>query len=439
MTSWLRESPALYVCASFESDLLVGAKILFLRAMTLFQMPGRGDRERRPWLETALRGCAEAAALVPPPMRHEALASAGRSLPNKRSFRGGSIDVTEAAQQPLPTVTGYATRCAAVALRKHNIPIEPLLERAGISRHAFDGRQRRISAAAQSAFLECAAEAQGDGAFGLHLAEAANPREAGLLFYVASAAKNLSEALGLVERYSRIVNEAVRLRQRRAPDGVVVEFNFVGLSRHRARQNVEFGVTVIVKALREVVGRSISPTRVTFAHARNSHLREFERFYRCPVEFAASSDQLSFSKETLTLSLITQDPYLLEALQPLCEEAAKERRTAPGSLRSSVENEVQKLLPHGKAKRQAVAKALGMSTRTLSRRLADEDTTFDEVVDRLRQSLALRYIKERELSLSQIAWLVGYEGSTSLNHAFRRWTGRSPSAMRSETRLPAPA
>ena len=340
--------------------------------------------------------------------------------------------MTEATQQRLPTVTGFATRCAAVALRKHNVAIAPLLERAGISEHDFDNRQHRISAAAQSEFLERAAEALGDSAFGLHLAEAANPREAGLLFYVASAAKNLSEALGLAERYCRIVNEAMRLRQRRAPDGVVVEFNFVGLSRHRARQNVEFGLAVIAKALREVVGRSISPTRVTFAHARNSHLREFERFYRCPVEFAASSDQLSFSKETLALPLMTGDPYLLEALQPLCEEAGKERRTLPGSLRNSVENEVQKLLPHGKAERQAVAKALGMSTRTLSRRLADEDTTFDEVVDRLRQSLALQYIKERELSLSQIAWLIGYEGSTSLNHAFRRWTGHSPSAMRSE-------
>ena len=346
--------------------------------------------------------------------------------------------MTEATQQPLPTVTGFATRCAAVALRKHNVAVAPLLELAGISQHDFDNREHRLSAAAQSEFLERAAEALDDGAFGLHLAEAANPREAGLLFYVASAAKNLSEALALVERYFRIVNEAVRLQLRQAPDGVVVEFSFVGLSRHRARQNVEFGVAVISKALREIVGRSICPTRITFAHGRNSHLREFERFYRCPVEFAASSDQLSFSKETLTLPLITGDAYLLEALQPLCEEAARERRTVPGSLRNSVENEVQNLLPHGKAERQTVAKALGMSTRTLSRKLADEGTTFDEVVDRLRQSLALQYIKERDLSLSQIAWLIGYEGSTSFNHAFRRWTGLSPSAVRREKRLPAP-
>ena len=95
------------------------------------------------------------------------------------------------ATQPLPTVTGFAARCAVVALRKHNVAVAPLLQRAGISEHDFDNRQHRISAVAQSQFLECAAEALDDSAFGLHLAEVANPREAGLLFYVASAANEL--------------------------------------------------------------------------------------------------------------------------------------------------------------------------------------------------------------------------------------------------------
>jgi AraC-like DNA-binding protein len=99
---------------------------------------------------------------------------------------------------------------------------------------------------------------------------------------------------------------------------------------------------------------------------------------------------------------------------------------------------VQKLLPHGKAEKQTVAKALGMSERTLSRRLEDEDATYERVVDQLRRSLAVQYIKEPNLSLGQIAWLLGYEGSTSFNHAFRRWVGCSPSAARGEKELPAP-
>jgi AraC-like DNA-binding protein len=150
-------------------------------------------------------------------------------------------------------------------------------------------------------------------------------------------------------------------------------------------------------------------------------------------------DQWSFSNETLAVPLITEDPYLLETLQPFCDEAARERNTAVGTLRSSVENELQKLLPHGKANRQTVARALGMSERTPARKLAGEGTNYDELVDQLRRSLAFQYIKARSISVSQIAWLLGYEGSTSFSHAFARWTGRSPSAVRKEKQLPAPA
>jgi AraC-like DNA-binding protein len=67
----------------------------------------------------------------------------------------------------------------------------------------------------------------------------------------------------------------------------------------------------------------------------------------------------------------------------------------------------------------------------------DEGTTYEQVLDQLRQSLALQYMKEQGVSLSQIAWLLGYERSTSFNHAFRRWTGRSPSVVRSEKLLSA--
>jgi AraC-like DNA-binding protein len=93
---------------------------------------------------------------------------------------------------------------------------------------------------------------------------------------------------------------------------------------------------------------------------------------------------------------------------------------------------VHKLLHHGKANRQRVAKALGLNAQLLSERLAEENTSFDHVVDRLRHSLALQYAKEPKISLDQIAWLLGYEGPTSFNNAFARWTGRSASAARKE-------
>jgi AraC-like DNA-binding protein len=349
----------------------------------------------------------------------------------------------------VPTVTGFAVKQAIAALQKRGVATASLLHRAGLSEHqlAADGgglADHRVSAVAQAKLLDYAAEMVHDSAFGLHLAEQSDPRDAGIFFYVASGAENFGEALALFARYFRIVNEAVRLKLTRTGEGLVAEVQFVGLRRHELRQNTEFGIAAILKALRQLAGRNIRPTRAAFAHERSSGIRDFDRFFGCSVEFGhaasggASSDLLEFSNDALAIPLITADPKLVAALQPFCDEAAKERGTVKGTFRAAVENEVEKLLPHGKAKVSTVAKAFALSARTLSRRLADEGTTYGEVLDQVRRTLALQYLKESGMPLSQIAWLLGYEGSASFNHAFRRWMGQSPSAARNQKLLPGP-
>jgi AraC-like DNA-binding protein len=193
------------------------------------------------------------------------------------------------------------------------------------------------------------------------------------------------------------------------------------------------------------VGVEMARVRAALADARNADLTEIARFFGCPAELGravdqgAASDMLEYSNDAVTAPLLTADPTLLKALEPLCDVVAKARRTALSTLRAAVEKEVEKLLPHGKAQKRTVAKALAMSTRTLSRRLAVQETTYEEVVDQLRCSLALQYLKDPGMPLSQIAWQLGYEQPSSFNHAFRRWTGRSPSGVRKRKSLPAAA
>ena len=123
---------------------------------------------------------------------------------------------------------------------------------------------------------------------------------------------------------------------------------------------------------------------------------------------------------------------MLLTLRPICEAEAGAPKKRAGFLRASVESVVQRLLPQGHANIKTVAKALGLSARTLSRYLAAEGSAFTEIVDELRHTLALQYLKEPNLPLAQIAWLLGYGTATSFTHAFRRWAGRPPSAVRSE-------
>jgi AraC-like DNA-binding protein len=349
---------------------------------------------------------------------------------------GAATVEEETSQRGLPTTTGFAAREAIAVLRKHNIAIAPLLLRAGLSEHGFaraadesNGFPQRLSAIGQCKFLDYAAEAMDDSAFGLHLAGQIDPRDVGMYFYASSAARDLGEALALFSRYCRIVNEAFRLTQRSAD--TAIEFEFVGLPMHASRHNMEYVVAGIGTALRTISGRNVALTKVAFAHNRDSDLREFERFFGCPVEFGAPTTAILISADALRLPLITTDPKLLRALRPYCDAAANERNVKPGTLRSAVEIEAEKLLPHRKAKAENVAQALDLSLRTFHRRLAEEGTTYGEVVEQLRKSLAIQYLKDPGMSLGQIAWLLGYESSSSFNHAFKRWTGRSPSADRS--------
>ena len=97
-----------------------------------------------------------------------------------------------------------------------------------------------------------------------------------------------------------------------------------------------------------------------------------------------------------------------------------------------VERTIAQLLPHGKARTVEIARRLGMSTRTLMRRLASEGLTFGEILTELRVDLAKRYLKDRELAISRIAWLLGYQEVSTFTHAFKRWTGKTPREVRAQ-------
>ena len=130
--------------------------------------------------------------------------------------------------------------------------------------------------------------------------------------------------------------------------------------------------------------------------------------------------------------MVSADPYLNELLTAYCEEALARRRTGRGGLRADVENAIVPLLPHGEARAGQVARRLGMSQRTLARRLASEDLTFASVLDGLRLDLADRYLADADLSISEIAWLLGYREVSAFTHAFKRWTGKTPREVRTQ-------
>jgi AraC-like DNA-binding protein len=132
------------------------------------------------------------------------------------------------------------------------------------------------------------------------------------------------------------------------------------------------------------------------------------------------------------LPIVSADSHLHDLCVQACEEALARRRPKESSLKVKVENATAALLPHGQARHDLVAAELGMSPRTLTRRLAAEGVSFAEILKEVREALAKRYIADRTLPISQIAWLLGYAEVSGFTRAFQRWTGIVPSAARAQ-------
>src|SRR5262249_1324158 len=144
----------------------------------------------------------------------------------------------------------------------------------------------------------------------------------------------------------------------------------------------------------------------------------------------AAVDEVAFSNSIGQLPVVGADPYLNELLLKYCQEALADRPTRQTSFESSVENAIAPQLPHGKVRLGEIARKLGVSQRTLARRLSSEGLTFAGVVQRLKSDLAKRHLANEKLSISEVAWMLGYQDVSAFAHAFKRWTGRAPRAMR---------
>jgi len=152
------------------------------------------------------------------------------------------------------------------------------------------------------------------------------------------------------------------------------------------------------------------------------------------VEFGGTVDKVVFSGAIRHMSVRSADPFLNKLLRKYADEARSVRATKSSTLRTSVENLIVPLLPHEKMNATKIARLLGLSRRTLYRRLMSEGLTFKGIVHDLRYDLAQRYLRETDLSISTIAWLLGYAETSAFTSAFKRWSGKSPRLARARHR-----
>jgi AraC-like DNA-binding protein len=168
---------------------------------------------------------------------------------------------------------------------------------------------------------------------------------------------------------------------------------------------------------------------VCFEHPRPRTVDEHRRIFGCEVGFDAPEHAVTFHRDALVLPVVQADPRLGALIDRYAEELLR-RLPRGNALSDRVRQLVAESLCDGDHGLEPIAGRLRMSPRTLQRRLQDESTSHQQIVDELRHELALKYLAEPAVSIGEVAFLLGFSDPSAFHRAFRRWTGTTPGEHR---------
>lgn len=292
----------------------------------------------------------------------------------------------------------------------------PLLREVGLSEKLLANPEQTISRSAATRLYERAVEVTGCTTFGLRMAESRGLANLGATGLVIAHAANLREALEALNRYRDRINSKLVLQLVDIGDGVLLRQDFAVGEAQRSRQSYDLAMGVLVRLCTEILGESWQPRLACFTREPPpaAELPIFRRLFRCRAEFNSEFNGLVLEPGDLDRPSRRADSALAEHARALIEA---ERRPERQSLTVQVEQSMLLLLPSGYATIETCCSLLGMSVRTLQRRLDEERTSFSEVVNRLRVQLCGQYLANPHVRITDVAGMLGYGSIT----AFSRW------------------
>jgi AraC-like DNA-binding protein len=173
---------------------------------------------------------------------------------------------------------------------------------------------------------------------------------------------------------------------------------------------------------------ALRPTEIRVDYPAPAHRAQYERLYDCPIRFGAGSVEVRIPREALDIPSEMPNAEMVRICEERCQ-AILERLGSGGGTADRVRSHI--LAGRRGFQLERVAHRMAMTPRTLRRRLREEGTSFRDVVGDVRKGLALDYLESSDLSLEEIAALLGYEDAANFNRAFRRWVGDAPGRYRS--------
>ena len=268
------------------------------------------------------------------------------------------------------------------------------------------------------------------GNFGLWFGNQFQPRDLGFWGYAAVSAPTLGSALENFVELFAYHQECSRMNLIASDNGLMrLEYQIEAPAIVERRQDAELSLGMFLNLIRECCGPRWSPEEVHFEHPRPIEAREHEVAFNAPVYFSQPTNALLFRGDILTRPMPAQDPRLMDLMR-MCLIELSERSTAELGIVDRVRTAVRARLSQSSLSLSDIADEVHLPVGVLLREFSANNISFKSLVEDVRRDLAISYMKQRQLPLSEVALLLGYSELSAFSRAFRRWTGRSPRTYR---------
>jgi AraC-like DNA-binding protein len=317
--------------------------------------------------------------------------------------------------------------------------IAEALERCGVSRDRFlkeaglqPAQLERVDATfdfkTYEAVCELAISLSGDEAFGLHMIERVNPASYNLTAHLAAHATTLRDAIESMQRFYQLLTDRPFWRFTEDATTATLSFN-AGPGSLPARR---FRSETTIAGLHRLLTMFASHTRarmVAFDYPAPSYHAEYTRLFGGAERFDQTLTGIVFDRSLLSSTQMSRDPELHAVIVSQAERRVSKMKN-DASFADRIRRHILEGGVPGRHDMQTVSRALGVSSRSLRRRLDEEGTSFREVVDSALGALAKRLVSEKDRPIEDVAYAMGFSHPNAFHRAFKRWTGGTPAASR---------
>ena len=301
-----------------------------------------------------------------------------------------------------------------------------LASRSRISPADIEDPDNRIPFSKYVALMQVAQELCNDPALALHFGEAVDTSEITFTHQIGTG--SMMEGMAMMNRYARLTVEV--------DEGPADRYVLSRIDGHlwlvdtRPNANefpelTESGFARMVCSMRRADRGAQMLKAVHFTHPAPPYSAEYDRIFRVPVTFSSDRNALMIDSAVLSFRPQGLPAYASKVLEAKAEELL-EKLESSRSTRARVEALLIRAMSDGDPGIERISRELGLSRQTLFRRLKSENVTFEKVLDELRHRMAISYLNERKLSVSQTSHLLGFSDPAAFSRAFKRWSGSSP-------------